>query len=182
MLVLNLVASFQAFGTLLAIGPLLLPAAAARCWAQRVCSSIALNVAFGIIADYAGLLVSYYGNLPSGPAIVLAGGTIYGLSLIGADRSGPSSFEEQASRKHQPASAPSECGGPRDRIVCRQSSCRRQNSGRRDFQRHRRHGETLPTIRWTYDHCWCRRRYRALSAHARRRKVASGAKSCSERH
>jgi zinc/manganese transport system permease protein len=43
---------------------------------------IALSVAFGIAADYAGLLVSYYGNLPSGPAIVLAGGTIYGLSLL----------------------------------------------------------------------------------------------------
>jgi zinc/manganese transport system permease protein len=80
--VLNLVASFQAMGTLLAVGPLLLPAAAAHCWAQRVSPMIALSVAFGIAADYAGLLVSYYANLPSGPAIVLAGGTIYGLSLL----------------------------------------------------------------------------------------------------
>jgi ABC-type Mn2+/Zn2+ transport system permease subunit len=37
-------------------------------------------------ADYAGLLTSYYANVPSGPAIVLAGGIIYGLSLIGAGR------------------------------------------------------------------------------------------------
>jgi zinc/manganese transport system permease protein len=82
LVVLNLVASFQALGTLLAVGPLLLPAAAAQCWARQVSSMIALSVAFGIAADYAGLLVSYYANLPSGPAIVLAGGTIYGLSLL----------------------------------------------------------------------------------------------------
>jgi zinc/manganese transport system permease protein len=82
LVVLNLVASFQALGTLLAVGPLLLPAAAAQCWARQVSLMIALSVAFGIAADYAGLLVSYYANLPSGPAIVLAGGTIYGLSLL----------------------------------------------------------------------------------------------------
>src|SRR6185437_14290019 len=32
LVVLALVASFQAFGTLMAVGPILLPAAAARCW------------------------------------------------------------------------------------------------------------------------------------------------------
>jgi zinc/manganese transport system permease protein len=81
--VLNLVASFQAFGTLLAIGPMLLPAAAALCWTQRIWATIALGVAIGMAADCAGLLISYYANLPSGPAIVLAGGAMYGLSIIG---------------------------------------------------------------------------------------------------
>jgi len=80
--VLNLVASFQAFGTLLAIGPMLLPAAAALCWTQRIWTTIALAVVIGLAADYAGLLMSYYANLPSGPTIVLAGGAIYGLSMI----------------------------------------------------------------------------------------------------
>jgi len=82
LVILNLVASFQALGTLLAIAPMLLPAAAARCWARQVSPIIALSVALGIVADYIGLLVSYYANLPSGPAIVLAGGAIYGLSLL----------------------------------------------------------------------------------------------------
>lgn len=81
LVVLNLVASFQALGTLLAVGPLLLPAAAARFWTRRVAATMALSVGLGIVSDYAGLLISYYANLPSGPAIVLAGGTIYGLSL-----------------------------------------------------------------------------------------------------
>jgi len=84
--VLNLVASFQAFGTLLAIGPMLLPAAAALCWTERIWPTIALNVVIGMTADYAGLLTSYYANLPSGPAIVFASGIIYGISLIGAGR------------------------------------------------------------------------------------------------
>src|SRR5262249_43224700 len=78
--VLSLVASFQAFGTLLAIGPMLLPAAAALCWTQKIWTAIALGVAIGMAADYAGLLMSYYANLPSGPAVVLSGGAMSGLS------------------------------------------------------------------------------------------------------
>lgn len=82
LVVLALVASFQAFGTLLAVGPMLLPAAAARCWGLGVAASIALATGFGLVASIAGLLVSYHGNLPSGPAIVLAGGCLYGASLV----------------------------------------------------------------------------------------------------
>jgi zinc/manganese transport system permease protein len=82
LVVLTLVASFQAFGTLLAIGPLLLPATAARCWTQRAGPGIVLAIVFGVMADFAGLLLSYYGNLPSGPAIVIAAGTMYVVSLV----------------------------------------------------------------------------------------------------
>ena len=82
LLVLNLVASFQAFGTLLAIGPILLPAAAARCWAQRIWPTIQLSVALGLLADYVGLLLSYHYKLPAGPAIVLCGCAIYAVSLL----------------------------------------------------------------------------------------------------
>ena len=84
LVILTLVASFQAFGTLLAVGPMLLPAIAARCWTQRPGPTIALAVALGVVSDIAGLLMSYYGNLPSGPAIVIAGGTLYGISLVAA--------------------------------------------------------------------------------------------------
>lgn len=84
LVVLDLVASFQAFGTLFAIGPILLPAAAARCWTARVGPAIALAAVLGMVADIAGLLISYWGNQPSGPAIVVAAGTLYGLSLVAA--------------------------------------------------------------------------------------------------
>ena len=41
-----------------------------------------LAVVFGVLAGYAGLLISYFANLPSGPAIVVIGAAIYGLSLM----------------------------------------------------------------------------------------------------
>jgi zinc/manganese transport system permease protein len=79
--VVALVASFQAFGTLLAVGPMLLPAAAARCWGLGAAASIALATGFGVAASVAGLLVSYHVNLPSGPAIVLTAAFLFGISL-----------------------------------------------------------------------------------------------------
>jgi zinc/manganese transport system permease protein len=82
LVVLALVASFQAFGTLLAVGPMLLPAAAARCWGLGVAASMALATGFGLTASAVGLLASYHGNLPTGPAIVLAAGLLFGVSLI----------------------------------------------------------------------------------------------------
>jgi len=85
LVVLALVASFQAFGTLLAVGPMLLPAAAARCWGLGAAGSIALATGFGIAASVAGLLLSYHVNLPSGPAIVLAAGLLFGISLAVAN-------------------------------------------------------------------------------------------------
>jgi zinc/manganese transport system permease protein len=82
LVVLALVASFQAFGTLLAIGPMLLPAAASRAWNLGVAASMALATVFGFAASVGGLLLSYHVNLPSGPAIVSAGGVVFGLSLL----------------------------------------------------------------------------------------------------
>lgn len=84
LVVLGLIASFQAFGTLLAVGPMLLPAAAARCWRLGVAGSMLLATGFGLTASVAGLLVSYHGNLPSGPAIVLAAALLLGFSLAAA--------------------------------------------------------------------------------------------------
>jgi zinc/manganese transport system permease protein len=82
LVVLCLVAGFQAFGTLLAVGPVLLPAIAARCWTRALHLQVALAGLFGVCAGAAGLLASFHFNLPSGPAIVLAGGALYGLSLV----------------------------------------------------------------------------------------------------
>ena len=82
LVVLDLVAAFQAFGTLLAGVPLLLPAAAARCWAQRIAPLVCLSIGFGIAADYAGLLVSYHLNVPSGGAIACAAALIYAVSAV----------------------------------------------------------------------------------------------------
>jgi zinc/manganese transport system permease protein len=82
LVVLDLVAGFQALGTLLAGVLLLLPAAAARCLAKRIGPLVGLSIGFGIAAGYAGLLVSYHFNVPSGPAIACAAALIYAVSAF----------------------------------------------------------------------------------------------------
>jgi zinc/manganese transport system permease protein len=84
LVVIDLVAGFQAFGTLLAVGPLLLPAAAARCWTRRIGPSVVLSAALGLLSGYAGLLLSFFVNLPSGPSIVLVAGGLYLISVLAA--------------------------------------------------------------------------------------------------
>jgi zinc/manganese transport system permease protein len=82
LVVLNLVAGFQALGTLMAVGLMMLPAAAARFWARTVWSLSLLSAALGFLSGYAGLLLSYQFDLPSGPAIILTAALVYGASLI----------------------------------------------------------------------------------------------------
>jgi zinc/manganese transport system permease protein len=43
---------------------------------------MALASCFGMLSSCAGLLLSYHRNLPSGPAIVMAAGLLYGGSLL----------------------------------------------------------------------------------------------------
>ncbi|MFT4131016.1 zinc ABC transporter permease AztB [Labrys sp. (in: a-proteobacteria)] len=82
LLVLNLIAGFQALGTLLCVGLMILPAAAARFWADRAANLCLTAIAFGLAASLAGLLLSYHAALPSGPAIILSAGSLYLGSLL----------------------------------------------------------------------------------------------------
>jgi zinc/manganese transport system permease protein len=78
----NLVAGFHALGTLMAVGVIMLPAAAARLWTRSLEAALVLAAALGVVASYAGLVFSYASGAPSGPAIVLAAGLIYLVSLF----------------------------------------------------------------------------------------------------
>jgi zinc/manganese transport system permease protein len=82
LVVMNLVGGFQALGTLLAVGIMMLPAVTARFWARDITGMIGVAVLSGAISGYAGLLVSYHANLPSGPAIILVAGALYLLSVL----------------------------------------------------------------------------------------------------
>jgi zinc/manganese transport system permease protein len=82
LVVLNLVGGFQVLGTLLAVGIMMLPAITSGFWARDVTGMIAAAVASALISSYAGLLLSYRAELPSGPAIVLVAGVIYLFSLV----------------------------------------------------------------------------------------------------
>ncbi|RMC37209.1 zinc ABC transporter permease AztB [Paracoccus alkanivorans] len=86
LVVINLVAGFQALGTLLSVGLMILPAAAARFWAQRVETMCLLAIGISALSSIAGLLLSYHAALPSGPAIILSAGFAYATSVIAAPR------------------------------------------------------------------------------------------------
>jgi zinc/manganese transport system permease protein len=80
--VLNLVGGFQALGTLLAVGIMLLPAVIARFWAITLSGLLPVAVGAALLSSYAGLLLSYHAELPSGPAIVVTAGVFYLLSVL----------------------------------------------------------------------------------------------------
>ena len=82
LVVLNLVSGFQALGTLMAVGIMLLPAVAARFWAQDVSGLIVVAVACAFAASLSGLLLSYYSSVPTGPAIILIAGMFYLTSIL----------------------------------------------------------------------------------------------------
>ena len=82
LVVLNLVSGFQALGTLMAVGIMLLPAVAARFWAEDVSGLILVAVACAFAASLSGLLLSYYSSVPTGPAIILIAGIFYLLSIL----------------------------------------------------------------------------------------------------
>lgn len=82
LMVANLVSAFQALGTLMAVGLMMLPAAAARFWCKTFPSMIALALLLATASAFSGLLVSYYVELPSGPCIILVAGGLYLVSML----------------------------------------------------------------------------------------------------
>lgn len=84
LLVINLVAGFQALGTLMAVGLMMLPAATAQLWAQTLPRMIAVSVAIAMLSGFAGLLISYHLGFASGPTIILTAAALYAVSLLAA--------------------------------------------------------------------------------------------------
>ena len=82
LVVMNLVAGFQALGTLMSVGLMMLPAISARLWCKTMGSLMLLAVLLALACGVAGLLFSYYVEIPSGPAIILCCGGVYLLSLL----------------------------------------------------------------------------------------------------
>jgi zinc/manganese transport system permease protein len=82
LVVLNLVSGFQALGTLMAVGIMLLPAITARFWADDVSGLILVAILVAFAASLSGLLLSYYANVPTGPAIILLAGVFYLVSVL----------------------------------------------------------------------------------------------------
>src|SRR6201997_552231 len=82
LVVINLVNVFQALGTLLAVGLMILPAGIARFWSRDITSMICIAVISAILSGYAGLVLSFQTKVPSGPAIILVAAVLYIASVL----------------------------------------------------------------------------------------------------
>ena len=82
LLSLNLVSGFQALGTLLAVGLMMLPAIAARFFSRQIGPMMGIATGIGLMSGLIGLLVSYHFGLPTGPTIILSAGLILILSVL----------------------------------------------------------------------------------------------------
>ena len=86
LVVLCVVGGFAALGTLMSVGLMMLPAIAARHWAAELPGQVRASVGLAVLASLAGLLLSFHTDIPAGPAIVLAAGTLWLASLLGGPR------------------------------------------------------------------------------------------------
>jgi zinc/manganese transport system permease protein len=85
LVVVNLVNGFQALGTLLAVGLMILPAGIARFWSRDITGMICIAVVSAAVSGYAGLVLSFQTRIPSGPAIILVAAGLYiGSVLFGS--------------------------------------------------------------------------------------------------
>ena len=82
LVVLNLVAGFNALGTLLAVGLMMLPAACARLWAARLTGIFLVATGVALVSVYIGLVLSWHASAPTGPMIILAAGFFYVISVL----------------------------------------------------------------------------------------------------
>ncbi|MGB0934594.1 MAG: metal ABC transporter permease [Alphaproteobacteria bacterium] len=81
LIVLCMVAAFQALGALMALGMMMLPAIVARFWARNIATMFLVSFIVAILASYFGLLLSYHFVWPSGPSVILLAGMAYIFSL-----------------------------------------------------------------------------------------------------
>lgn len=81
LVVINLVGACQALGTMMALGIMMLPAITARLISTQVWSTALRAVVIAAICSYAGLILSFQFNWPSGPTIILLCGVTYLLVL-----------------------------------------------------------------------------------------------------
>jgi zinc/manganese transport system permease protein len=105
LVVLNLVAAFQALGTLMAVGLMMLPALAARFWSEDISHIIVIATAVAIASSVLGLLISFHTEIASGPAIVLTAAALYLASIVAGSRSGLAARWLRRPHFHEPKEA-----------------------------------------------------------------------------
>ncbi|MCU0516107.1 MAG: metal ABC transporter permease [Oscillatoria sp. Prado101] len=82
LIALTVVASMKAVGVILVLSLLIAPGATAYLLVTRLHQVMILGAGIGIVSSIAGMYLSYFYNLPSGPAIVLVVSGLFVLALL----------------------------------------------------------------------------------------------------
>ena len=82
LIALTVVASMKVVGVILVLALLITPGATAYLLVSRLHQVMLLGAGIGVFASIAGMYLSYYFNLPSGPAIVLVTFSLFGLAFL----------------------------------------------------------------------------------------------------
>jgi manganese/iron transport system permease protein len=108
---LTIIVSMQAVGVILVISLLIGPALTAYLLVKEFHQMMIVGAILGAIASISGVYLSYYQNLPSGPAIVLVSSSLFLLALLFSPSQGiltcSTDFTRQSSsiwakRRHDP--------------------------------------------------------------------------------
>ena len=86
LLALVIVIGIQAAGIVLVMAMLITPAAAAYLLAKRFVGVMALGAVIGAASAVTGLYLSYYVDLPSGPAMALVATGVFAVAAVGKRR------------------------------------------------------------------------------------------------
>jgi manganese/iron transport system permease protein len=88
LIALTIVASMKAVGVILVLSLLITPGATAYLLVKRLHEVMILGAVIGVISSISGMYLSYFYNLPSGPAIVLVVSGLFVLALLFSPRHG----------------------------------------------------------------------------------------------
>ena len=91
LLAVAVVVSVKVVGVLLVAAFLVLPAASSRLLTTRFLHTTLLSVAIGVVTALAGLIASFYVDVPSGAAIILTQAGVFGCGLVISRRRGHTS-------------------------------------------------------------------------------------------
>ncbi|MCC5636247.1 metal ABC transporter permease [Nostoc sp. CHAB 5844] len=88
LIALTIVASMKAVGVILVLSLLITPGATAYLLVKRLHEVMILGAVIGVFSSISGMYLSYFYNLPSGPAIVLVVSGLFILALLFSPKHG----------------------------------------------------------------------------------------------
>ncbi len=88
LIALNLVAGFRAFGALMTVGLMMIPAAAARFWARGYAGQAACAVALSALSSAAGLVLASLLGVEPGAVMIMAAAALFAVSGLAGPAGG----------------------------------------------------------------------------------------------